>query len=225
MELVILHGWASSTEKWDPFLEELLAKKYKPNLLKIPGLTEKITRPWKLEDYVEWLKKKIGSKKVILIGHSNGGRIAIAFTIKHPENVEKLILMDSGGIYHKEFALQIKRLLFSGIAKIGKKLTSSSSLRKIIYKLAGESDYNNADPLQKQTMVNLISTDLSEVLKNIKVPTLIIWGENDKTTPTTDGRLMHKLIKNSDFKLIKGARHSPQFTNPGEVAKIIHEYI
>lgn len=223
MGTLILHGWTTSVENWSPLLEGL--KELKPELLTIPGLTEKINKPWNLEDYTNWLKQSIGNKKVILIGHSNGGRIALAFAAKYPEKIEKLILIDSAGIYHKEFTLQLKRLLFKTAAKLGKKLTSSNSIRNIIYKLAGESDYKNAGPTAKQTMINLISYDLTPILNNINTPTLIIWGQQDKTTPLSDGKLMHKFIKGSKFEVIKDARHSPQFTHPKEVVKIINEYI
>lgn len=219
MGIVILHGWSTQTDKWDLFLKQL----GKAQLLNIPGLTEKIDRPWTLEDYTEWLKKKI-NKKAILIGHSNGGRIALAFSAKYPEKVEKLILISSAGIYHKDLTLQIKRLLFKTAAKIGKKIVSSEGLRKLLYKLAGESDYKNANPVQQKTMVNLISTNLTPILSQIKVPTLIIWGRDDKTTPLSDGKLMHRLIKGSKLKIVD-ARHSPQFTNAKEVAKIIREYL
>lgn len=225
MEIIILHGWATETHKWSLFLNALEDKRFKPNLLKIPGLTQNLNKVWDLNDYVEWLKKKISNSKIVLLGHSNGGRIALAFTNKYPGNVKKLILIDSAGIYHREFALNIKRILFKGVAKLGKKIDPSESLRKILYKLAGESDYKNADPIQRQTMINLITTDLTPLLAKISVPTLIIWGQEDKTTPLSDGEITHKLIKNSKFKIIRGARHSPQFTNPKEVVKIIYEYL
>lgn len=224
-KLLILHGWATSTGKWGPFIKALTAQGLQPELLKIPGLTEKTDGPWDLDDYVKWLKEKVGNHKVILLGHSNGGRISLAFCAKYPEKVKNLILIDSAGIYHNELQLKIKRLLFKNIAKVGKKIAPSESLRNILYKLAGESDYKNADSLQQQTMINLISVDLTSILEKITVPTLIIWGENDKTTPLSDGKLMHKHIKDSLSEVIKNAKHSPQFTDPEKVAKIIHEYL
>lgn len=224
--VIILHGWTTSIKIWDPFVE-LFSERFNTNLLTIPGLTQKSDKPWGLENYVQWLKQKLAKEKdkVILIGHSNGGRISIAFAAKYPQYVSKLILIDSAGIYHKEFFLQLKRLLFKGAAKIGKRLTGSDKLRNILYKLAGESDYKNANPIQRQTMLNLISVDLTSDLEKIKVPTLIIWGKEDRVTPLSDGKLMHKLIKGSKLKIISGARHSPQFTHPEKVAKEIHEFI
>lgn len=231
MKAVILHGWTYSKagsdplEKWQPFMKYLESGGIKCQLPRIPGITKEIDQKWTLEKYIEWLKKKIGNEKVILIGHSNGGRISLAFAEKYPKNVSNLILIDSAGIYHNELSLRFKRFIFRNIAKIGKKISDSEKLRKLIYKIAREADYSNATAAQRQTMINLINTNLSNVLKEIKIPTLIIWGKEDSVTPLSDGLLMHELIRNSKLKIINNSRHSPQFTHPKEVAKIINEYL
>lgn len=227
----ILHGWTYSSagndplDKWNPFMEQLQSKKIQATLLHIPGLTKNVNEVWNLEKYVSWLKKIVNKDKVILIGHSNGGRIALSFVEKYPDLVEKLILIDSAGIYHNELPIRFKRLVFKNLAKIGKKFTNSETLKKFIYKLAREGDYKNATVAQRQTMLNLIHTDLTPILSKIKVPALIIWGEKDSVTPLSDGKLIQKLIKNSYLNIINKARHSPQFTHPKEVVKIINEYI
>ena len=223
----ILHGWTYSTEKWQPFIDLLKQKGVEANILKIPGLTEDLNRVWTIEDYVSWLKKITDKTKdkIILIGHSNGGRIALNFAIKYPQNLDKLILIDSAGIYHDDLIIQVKRLMFKSISKLGKKLTSSEKLRGILYKIVGEGDYKIATPIMKQTMVNLIDSDKFLNLDKVTVPTLIIWGENDKVTPLTDGKLMHKLIKNSKLYIIHNARHSPQFTHAEEITDIIFKAV
>lgn len=224
-EILALHGWTTSIKKWGNFADNLRDRNIKIKIPSIPGLTKKISQPWTLDDYIEWLKKQIGTKKVILLGHSNGGRIAIAFAAKYPNNVSKLLLIDSAGIYHNELPIRIKRGLFKGFAFIGKKITNNERFRNILYKLTRERDYQKADKIQRQIMVNLISLDLKSELKKINIPTLIIWGSDDKTTPLSDGRLMSTLIRNSNLKIIQGSKHSPHYTHPEEVAKIIHEYI
>lgn len=220
-KIYILHGWTYSTDRWKEFLNLLEKMGFKPNLLKIPGLTEPIDHPWNLDDYVEWLSKNIGSDEAILIGHSSGGRLSLAFALKYPNKVKQLILMDSAGVYHKQLAIRIKRFLFRKLAKWGKKITKYQGLRGLLYKLAGEMDYKQASPVMRETMKNLISVDLTPRLPDIKPPTLIIWGEFDRTTPLFDGRLMHKLIPNSKFHIIKQAKHSPMFTHPKEVVNRI----
>ncbi|MEX2033079.1 MAG: alpha/beta hydrolase [Candidatus Colwellbacteria bacterium] len=221
MKILILHGWNYSTDKWAPCLKLLESHGARPELLKIPGLTAPIDRPWTLEDYVRWLKEKTGDEKVILIGHSNGGRISLAFALKYPELVERLILIDSAGIRHRGGLIEIKRFLFGGLAKAGRRITASEKARNALHKLARVSDYKDATPEMRETMVNLISTDLTPELTKIKAPTLIIWGGEDRTTPPSDGKLMNKLIPNSKLHIIKDARHSPQFTHPHEVCEKI----
>src|SRR3989344_512838 len=242
-KIFILHGWTYSTEKWNRFVKLLKQKGIEVEMLNVPGLTERIDKAWNIEDYVEWLKQKIENQKVnnlttsnvadamkqfnnkvILIGHSNGGRIALNFAIKYPEKIEKLIMIDSSGIYHDDLLIRTKRLFFRKVVKIAKKVTSSEKLRSLLYKAIGESDYKNANPIMKQVLVNLINSDKFLSLHKIDVPTLIIWGKEDKTTPLSDGKLMNKLIKNSKLYVIKNAKHSPVFTNTQTVVDIISEY-
>ena len=227
MKILVLHGWTYSIQKmeplakWNPFLDQIKSKDYKPILLKIPGLTKNIHEVWNLEKYVEWLKKEVKREKVILIGHSNGGRISLAFAQKYPQKVTHLILIDSAGVYHNELPLRLKRFVFKNLAKLGRKITSSEKLRVFLYKLTREGDYKNATLQQRQTMVNLINTDLTPILSDIKIPTLIIWGKDDTVTPLTDGIVMNKLIENSKLFVIEDAKHSPMFTSPKRVAEII----
>jgi len=227
MKAIVLHGWTYSLERWQEFLELLKKKEIEPIMLNIPGLTSKNNQVWGIEDYVNWLKEIVDKEKdkVMLIGHSTGGRIAINFVIKYPEKVEKLILIDSAGIYHNELPLALKRIIFKTLAKFGKPLSESSILKDVFYKLAGESDYKNASPNMKQTMLNLINSDKTLRLEKVRTPTLIFWGKEDKITPLSDGKLIHSLIKNSKLRIIENARHAPQFTNPKQIAEAIYEYI
>ncbi len=223
-EILAIHGWTTTINKWGPFVEGMAKLGIRIKIPLVPGLTKTITKAWTLEDYVNWLKKQVGTKKIILLGHSNGGRFALAFAVKYPQHVNKLILIDSAGIYHHELPMKVKRFLFNGLAKLGKQFTSSEKIKTILYKLAREEDYKNATPVQRRIMINLISQDLTLILKKIKTPTLIIWGQNDKITPLSDAKLMHKLIENSKLEIIR-AGHSPHYTHPQEAARIIHEYL
>ncbi|HEX8932020.1 MAG TPA: alpha/beta hydrolase, partial [Patescibacteria group bacterium] len=218
-KIFILHGWTYETKKWED-LVKLLEKKFEVTLLKIPGLTAPLKEVWELDNYIQWFKEILDKEKekVILLGHSNGGRISLAFALEHPEKVASLILIDSAGIYHNEFPLRIKRVIFRSIARIGRKLHNSERFRFWLYRLARENDYRKADPLTRKTMANLIKVDLSPFLAKISMPTIIIWGENDKITLLADGLKMQELIPHAKLSIVKNARHSPQFTHTKEVA-------
>lgn len=214
-KIFILHGWTYSADKWQELVTCLKKSGFEPVLLDIPGLTAKTDKVWSLNDFSEWLNDQLGpaKEKAILVGHSNGGRIAVAFAAKYPHKLKNLILIDSAGVYHQELAIRFKRFVFAKIAKWGKKITASEKLQSLLYKLAGESDYQNANPLMKQTMLNLIAVDLKPDLRKINTPTLIIWGRQDKITPLCDGKLIHSLVKNSKLIVLSNAGHSPQFTH------------
>jgi len=224
---IILHGWTKNRDKWQVFLDILKTKGVKAEFLKVPGPTGDLNKVWKLENYIQWLKNITDKEKgkVILIGQSNGGRISVAFANLFPQKVEKLILIDSAGIYHNEISIRIKRIIFKTVAKIGKKITSSKIMKDLLYKFARESDYKDLDENARQTMINLTSVDLRYILPNIQIPTLIIWGEKDRITPLSDGILINSLIKNSKLKIIKDASHSPQYTNPSEIVNLITDFI
>lgn len=226
-KIVILHGWAYSLEKWVVLIRILEKKGFSVNFLNIPGLTAVTNKVWTLGKYVAWLSDQLkGHKgKVILVGHSNGGRIAIAYAAKYGNKLEQLILIDSAGIYHNEWPIRLKRFGFKIITGIGKKITSSARARKFIYKLARESDYEKASPLMKKTIINLISTELRPIMDKINVPTLIIWGKQDKITPFSDALMIKEHIKESRLFVIDKAGHSPFFDQPGKVSKIIQENV
>lgn len=226
-KVIVLHGWTKNPDKWQTFLDILKTKGINAEFPRVPGPTGGLDRVWKLENYIQWLKNITDKEKgkVILIGQSNGGRISLAFANLFPQKVEKLILIDSAGIYHNELPLKMKRIIFKAIAKIGRKLTSSKSMKDLLYKLARESDYKDLNKNSKQTMINLLNSDKELNISQTPTPTLIIWGANDKTTPLSDGILMNELIKNSKLKIIESARHSPQYTNPLEIANLITDFI
>lgn len=223
-KIFILHGWAYSTEKWKPFIGEL-KEDFDVEMLKMPGLTSPLNEVWDLDNYVEWLKNNLPASRQVLLGHSNGGRIALAFSAKYPEKVYKLILIDSAGIYHNEFPIRLKRFIFGTIAKVGKKFVKSSTMKIILYKFARVDDYAKANPIVKKTMVNLITNDCSQILKKIRIPTIIIWGSEDKITPVSDGQIMNEQIKDSRLYIINDARHSPMFTHVKEVVEIVSKNI
>lgn len=223
IKIYILHGWAYTIEKWKPLIDLLRENGYEVKLLKIPGLTAPLDEIWDLDDYVGWMEDILRTEKdkVILMGHSNGGRIASVYCFRNPDKVNKLILIDSGGIYHNEIPIRIKRFVFANLAKLGRKFTNSEYFRKLLYKLTRESDYERANSVLRKTMQNLIRVDVSEVFGKLDLPVTIIWGEKDGITPIKDGYKIHELIKGSSFYVIKEARHSPMFTHVEEVGEVI----
>ncbi|OGG55980.1 hypothetical protein A3D71_03785 [Candidatus Kaiserbacteria bacterium RIFCSPHIGHO2_02_FULL_55_20] len=221
MKMFILHGWTYQTDTWRPLLEILSSRGVDYEFLLIPGLTDGTNPVWTMEDYVKWLEEKTAAHdKVVLYGHSNGGRISLAFTAKHPEKVARLILEDSSGIPPTGLR-RFKRDFFRVVSKVGHVLTRSETMRDLVYKVIRENDYRAATPEMRKTMANLMTTDLSLVLNKIQCPTFIIWGEGDATTPLSAGKTIHEGVRGSRMVTVPGARHSPHITHPEKVAELL----
>lgn len=226
-KIYIIHGWSYNLDQWKKIISLLKAEKINASLLKIPGLTDRIDKEWNITDYVGWLNKILSKeqKPITLIGHSNGGRIALNYALNYPPKISHLILIDSAGIYHNDLRIKVKRFIFKIISHIGKLYTSSPQLKNLLYKITREHDYNQAGSLMKKTMVNLLNSDKNLKLSNVKLPVTLIWGRLDQITPLSDGQLMQKNIKGAKLHTIESARHSPQFSHPEEVTNIITEAI
>ena len=233
--ILILHGWGSTMNgaKYSR-IKAILEKKgfvvFTPDL---PGFGENSLKKeaFSFNDYISFVKEFVEKnklKKVILLGHSFGGRIAIAFTAKYPQLVSKLILVSASGIPHK---LSTKKSIMKFVVGKTKRLFTLpvihyfyQPLRKALYKSIGEMDYYKARNLA-ETFRNVYQISIVEDLKKITKPTLIVWGENDTFTPLADGLLMHNSIKNSKLIIVKNEGHKLPYENPDAFAKEVLAFI
>lgn len=220
---ILLHGWGANLESFNLIFEEL-AKKHKVYALDLPGFgkTQLPLKTWGVSDYAEFIEAfllKLKIEKATFLGHSFGGRILIKLAAKKPELFEKLILTGAAGIKTKD---HLKKNLFKVTAKIGKTVLSLPGLKSFqqkakekLYQTAGTNDYLSAGEL-KETFLKVTKEDLTPFLTKIQVETLLIWGESDLDAPVKDGELMHKLIPNSDLKIIQNAGHFAFIDQPVE---------
>jgi pimeloyl-ACP methyl ester carboxylesterase len=227
--IVLLHGWTLSpsvTEKWQPFIRLLKQAGYTVKFWPLPGLAEAPAEPLTLQDYADWLEEKTRSlKSFLLLGHSFGGQLAIRFARLHPEKVDRLILVDSSGMLDTSLAKTLKRGIFKTLAKTGKMLTQSPSLRRWLYRLTRETDYYEASPSQRQTMQNLLKDQITDDLSQLSMPTLIIWGAQDRATPPKFGKLLAAKIPQAELHYIPEARHSPQYTHPEQTLSLLMQFL
>jgi pimeloyl-ACP methyl ester carboxylesterase len=207
--LVFLHGWGGCWQSWYPILERL--KKdfnlYAPDL---PGFgQEPIPNPYHLENYVDFVINFIKKNKIknpILIGHSFGGAIISKIAADKSISFPKMILVDAASIRHPYSTPQ--KIKFQLINSLKKVFPFTQDIYYKIFKLQN-SDYaaikNN--PILRQTFKNVIQQDLTNDLPKIEIPTLIIWGKNDVSTPLSDGQKIHQLISNSQLIVFSDTSH------------------
>lgn len=225
-KVFIIHGWSYNLDKWQKLVPLLKARGLEPVLLKVPGLTEPSTKAWDINGYVNWLDQKLaGEKQPVVIGHSNGGRIALAYLQQHSGRFKQLILIDSAGLAHNTLVPKTKLATLRTLSKLGKPLARIPVAKKAVYKVIGAQDYNQAPPNMRRTMQNMLVADSTIDLTSIKLPITMIWGRDDTITPLKDGQKMHQLLVGSDLQIINGARHAPMDTHPDQVADIIAKVV
>jgi len=223
--IVILHGWGSDLTKWLPFKKLLQKAGFKVYLPKLPT-----NKPMGTDDFSLWLKQYVKKiDKFVLIGHSFGGQIAVNYAAQYPQKLSHLVLINSSAIRNK---FNFKRLFFLPFAKLGKLIFSlpllkslAAPAKKLLYKIIREPDYFKANITMKQIMKIITQEDQQLNLKKITTPTLVLWGQQDKSTPLSQGKLTAKLIKNSTLKIFPQTTHGLPFQKPQAVIKKILWFI
>jgi len=214
--IAILHGWGAYGEVYR-LLIDLLKTNFRVIAPDMPGFG-KTTEPsfaYDADDYAEFVKlllEKLGVCDFSLIGHSHGGRTAIALcTGEGHIKPKSLVLIDSAGIPAKK---TLKKTFKVKTYKALKGMLSFAPVAKVfpnalenMKKKFGSSDYAAASDIMRKSMVKVINSDMTERLHKITVPTLLIWGENDTATPISDAKLMEKLIPDCGLVTVRNAGH------------------
>ena len=220
--IIILHGWDHTAKLWENVKSKLQNSGFEVIVDDLPGFGSMLGEAldFGIKDYTTWFEKQykevIAKDKIILIGHSLGGRIAIGLAQNNPKWLEKLILIGAPGIYKPSFKTKLlKNLSFL------KKLPLLSSLTS---KLNPEYESAKLSHL-KETYQNIVSYDQKPILHLISRPALLIWGEKDFVVPVSIAQEMNKLIVNSHLKLIPNSGHSPHLDSPDLLFGILNNYL
>lgn len=229
--ILVLHGWGDDSQSWKQ-LQKMLGSSYAVTTIDLPGFGASAVPKddWTLNDYASFLKdflEKIKAKNIYaIIGHSNGGAIAIRGLSTKVLHAEKLILLGSAGV-RNEYKGRNKALRY--ITKTGKALTTllpksaQQSLRQKVYKTVG-SDMLVAEHMQG-TFKNIVEDDVRKDAHTVVIPTLLIYGAGDTATPPRYGRLFHEQIKGSELKVIPEASHFVYQDKPHEIGEYIEEFL
>jgi pimeloyl-ACP methyl ester carboxylesterase len=198
--VVLLHGLGSRKEDWLPVLEPM-AQKYR---LLVPdqigfGRSDKPLLDYSIQTYVDFLNeflRQLKVEKASLVGESLGGWIAALYVSEisggaHLIPVEKLVLVDAAGLKQDKpipnlnpSSLVDMRVMMEAVF-FDTSWLNEDALRKIFTdKLAAHDGYTVRSILGNPA----IGTErLDERLRNIKVPTLVVWGKQDKLLPIASG--------------------------------------
>jgi pimeloyl-ACP methyl ester carboxylesterase len=221
--LLILHGWGTDKSVYAD-LTEHLSKHYHVILPELPGFgaTPEPPSAWGVSDYADYVLS-LDIQPDVLLCHSLGCRIAIKLLAEKKMSPAKVIFTGAAGIKPKRTAAQkLKTRLFK-LKKIFLK-PFPKALEKLRSRY-GSADYRAASPIMRQCLVKIVNEDLTPLLPFVTDDLLLIWGENDDSTPLSDGILMESLMPCAGLAKIKNAGHYAFLEQPALFNKIVDSFL
>lgn len=219
--IVLLHGWGQNIEMMDPIGKRLEKDFYITNIdLPGHGKSDEPKKEYNIYDYYQIIKKllnKLNIENPILIGHSFGGRISIIYAAK--EKVDKLVLLASPFKKStKSDSLKVK------ILKFLKKVPVINKLAPYMKTKIGSRDYKAASPIMRQILVNTVNEDLEKYLRNIKCPTLLIWGTNDREASIEDAKYAEEIMDNAGLVVYEGCTHYAYLERIDQTIRVLNSF-
>jgi len=244
--IILLHGTGASLHTWDSWTEAL-KKDYRVIRLDLPayGLTgPHPENKYSIPDYSGFLKTFVDLLKLdnfILAGNSLGGSIAWYYAVENKEKVELLSLLNSGGFFNEEkespivFKLARAPIVKDILRYFTPRFFIKNTLKEVYFDKSKLTDKkidtyrdlilreNNREAFIYRTRNKPI--DYTDRLDEIKIPTLILWGDNDAWIPVENAKLFAEKIPNSQVNIMKNTGHIPMEERPEESLKLFVDFI
>ncbi len=227
--LVLLHGLFGALSNFKELID-YFKENYKVvvPLLPLYDLTLLDTTVGGLAKYVRRFIEAMDYRDIYLLGNSLGGHVGLVYLLKHPERVKSIILTGSSGLFENGMGETYpKRGDYNYIRK-KTELTfydpeiATKELVDEVFEIV-----NNRLKVIKIIALakSAIRHNLGEELREIKVPTLLIWGQNDTVTPPMVAEEFHRLIPNSELFFINHCGHAPMMEVPREFNIILENFL
>ncbi len=247
--MILLHGRTSSAFAWEGWVKALSGR-YRLISVDLPGhgLTGRtVTGDYSDAAAVAFVKaftEKLELYRFALAGNSWGGKLAGAYAIANPKRVTHLILVDAGGIAMPQgerkipiaFQLMGKPVIGDIMAWITPRALVAEGLRSVygdpgkvtdalidqVHDMVRHEGNRQVSKMRLKLPQELL---LEGRLKEIRQPTLILWGAKDGLTPLSMGQQFDEGIPNSTLHVFEGAGHVPMEEIPAESAAVAEAFL
>jgi pimeloyl-ACP methyl ester carboxylesterase len=225
--LLLLHGWGCEGSTYRKLIDNL-SPRFRVIAPDLPGFGETPEPPeaWGVSEYAEFIKSfcdDLNLQNPTLLGHSLGCRIIIKLISEYNFASGKVVLTGAAGIKPAKSLAQKCR---TAVFKAGKVfLAPFPRLKLKLQNRSGSADYRAASPLMRQCLVKIVNEDLTPLFPKVNREVLLIWGENDDSTPLADGLLMEQKMPNAGLAVIKNAGHYAFFDQPEQFGRILDSYL
>jgi pimeloyl-ACP methyl ester carboxylesterase len=250
--VLCIHGFGASLFSWRNFVDPL-SQNYQLILIDLKGCGDSPKPPgsrYSIRDHADLIYKFIldhDLKNLTLVGNSFGGALALLLSVRLIENepgrLRALVLIDPGA-YPQYIPGYVKLIGFPVIGALAVYLTPATCMAKSVLRLAyydpkkitAEQIAAYAAPLAApggkhallETGKRIIPPNMDELIakyKDINVPTLIIWGKQDKIISPDAGKLLVQAIQNSALQWIDQCGHVAQEEKPEATVPLVLNFL
>jgi pimeloyl-ACP methyl ester carboxylesterase len=228
--IVILHGLMGGLSNFDGVADYFSQKGYKIVIPELPIYTQNILKT-NVKAFAKYVKDFItfkGYERVILLGNSLGGHIALYHAKMYPEKMLGLVITGSSGLYESAMGDSYPRR--GDYDYIQKKAEAVFYDPKIATKEIVDEVYamaNDRIKLIKTLTIakSAIRHNMAKDLPKMHIPTCIIWGKNDSVTPPEVAIEFEKLLPNSTLYWIDKCGHAAMMEHPDEFNRLLEVWL
>lgn len=248
----MVHGLSGNWMNW---LENIpqLAREHRVIAMDLPGFGRSPLLSSELTiglycDVLIAMMHKLDIETVTLVGNSMGGQISTKLALEHPELVDRLVLVSPAGITidiarnpQVLWVLKTFGWLYNAGARSASlgsdPLSKSAPLRRALLGVVCRYPERLPGPLVQRQLVGAGTAgfapavhaighcDLSDELERIEMPTLLIWGRNDRIVPSGDLRLWHRDIESSEAIIYEDTGHVAMFERPARFNADVNAFL
>jgi pimeloyl-ACP methyl ester carboxylesterase len=251
--LLLIHGIAGSSAAWREVMPTL-AERYTvlaPDLIG-HGHSAKPLGDYSLGAYASGMRDLLGAlgiERASVVGQSFGGGVALQLAYQHPECCERLVLVDSGGL-GREVSWMLRSMTLPGseylmpvlfpsfVRRRGNDLSRQLHARGVrmgriaemwnAYASLTESDNRQAFVRTLRAVIDPGGQTVSagdRLYLAARMPTLIVWGEQDTIIPVAHALAAHEAIPHSRLEIIAEAGHFPHVETPERFLEVLLDFL
>jgi len=227
--LMMLHGLFGAMSNFTSTLEHF-KDKYRVVIPLLPIFNLELVQT-NIDGYVNYVEEFVAYKafdKLILLGNSLGGHIALVYTARNPQQVANMVLTASSGLYESALGETFPQRGNYEYIKHKTEITfynPATATKELVDEVFDIVNDRNKAIRVIYTARSALQHNMSKDLPNMSVPTLLIWGNNDTITPPFVAIEFSKLLPNSELHFIEKCGHAPMMECPDQFNKILGDYL
>ncbi len=227
--LLLLHGLFGALSNWDGIIE-CFSDRYRVLIPLLP-IYELPPREAGLDALLDFLEAFVVFKNLTnmtVLGNSLGGHIGLLYTLKNQENVQRLVLTGSSGLFENSMGGSFPKR--GSYEYIRERVAYTFYDPEVATKDLIDEVFETTSSIPKcMSIVGIAKSaqrhNLAKDLYKIKVPTLLVWGLNDTITPPHVGYEFNRLIAGSELHFIDKCCHAPMMEHPDKFNVIVERFL